>query len=337
MSIVMQKSLIRWLRQKGIAKVRGDLQSEGRCVSWTSRRSPEGSITGENTLSMRVVGGATSSRSVGGFAFRRSSRWCQTPAEKLAESELMCKGRWGSGECQTPDEEKCEGAEVGCKTPVGQGSIPSLEFEDTPLRSSSPTCPATPVEHTPNPKVETPVESFFTPVDETPTEKCQTPGSNVKTGNVRPRAIGFKWSDIGALSNNINMLCHQNWNLSYSTSEDFIEYCSKGDADFQFVNLVSWRYLWNCILTQHYFVFRIKIRILTKIKKWRLLQTVGTLCLQTCWTIWQTGFDSTSQLGNIFLSTGKMNIFVKSRFLTATLEQVDCASFRNGHWYTLKI
>ena len=142
---------------------------------------------------MRVVGVATSSRSVGGFAFRRSSRWCQTPAEKLAESELMCKGRWGSGECQTPDEEKCEEAEeaeVGCKTPVGQGSIP--EFEGTPPGSSSPLCPTTPVEHTPNPKVETPVESFFTPAEETPTEKCQTPGSNVETSSVRPRAIGFQ-------------------------------------------------------------------------------------------------------------------------------------------------
>merc|ERR1719312_1870766 len=35
----------RWLRQKGITKVKGDLLSEGRCrwSTWASRRSPEGS------------------------------------------------------------------------------------------------------------------------------------------------------------------------------------------------------------------------------------------------------------------------------------------------------
>ena len=164
--------------------------SEGRCTSttWTSRRSPEGSITGANALSMQSVGGATSTRSVGGFASRRSSRWCQTPAEKLTESELMCKGRWGSGECQSPDEEKEAG--VGCETLAGQGYIPSLEFEGTPL-GSSPTCPATPVEHTPNPVVETLGESRFTPAEETPTGKCETPGSKVESSSVRPRSIGF--------------------------------------------------------------------------------------------------------------------------------------------------
>ena len=186
----------RWLRQKGITKVKGDLLSEGRCrwSTWASRRSPEGSITGTNALSMRSVGGATSTRSVGGFASRRSSRWCQTPAEKLADSELMCKGRWGSGECQAPGEEKSqEAGGGGCKTPAGPSYIPSLELEGSPL-GSSPSCPATPVEHTPNPTmVETPAgeESCFTPADETPSGKCLTPGSKVEAGSVRPRSIGF--------------------------------------------------------------------------------------------------------------------------------------------------
>ena len=163
----------------------GDLQSEGRCTwpTWTSRRSPEGA----NVLSMKSVGGATSTRSVGGFASRRSSRWCQTPAEKLAESELMCKGRWGSGECQSPDSQE---AGVGCNTPAGQGYIPKLECDGTPLESS-PTCPATPVEHTPNPMVETPGVSFFTPAEETPVGKCETPGNKVETSSARPRSIGF--------------------------------------------------------------------------------------------------------------------------------------------------
>merc|ERR1719239_1019655 len=45
----------RWLRQKGITKVKGDLLSEGRCrwTAMTSRRSPEGSVTGANAYSMR--------------------------------------------------------------------------------------------------------------------------------------------------------------------------------------------------------------------------------------------------------------------------------------------
>ena len=156
----------------------------------TSRRSPEGSITGANAYSMRSVGGAMSTRSLGGLASRRSSMWCQTPAEKLVDSELMCKGRWGSGECQTPSKDKKNLASGGCKTPEVQGYLPSVEFEDTPL-GSSPMCPVTPVEHTPNPGVETPGEICLTPADETPTGKCETPGGKVDNSSVRLRSLGF--------------------------------------------------------------------------------------------------------------------------------------------------
>ena len=116
--------------------------------------------------------------------------WCQTPAEKLVDSELMCKGRWGSGECQTPSKDKKSLAGGGCKTPEVQGYLPSVEFEGTPL-GSSPMCPVTPVEHTPNPGVETPGEICLTPADETPTGKCETPGGKVDNSSVRLRSLGF--------------------------------------------------------------------------------------------------------------------------------------------------
>ena len=65
--------------------------AEGRC-RWSAKATPG---LGAHAFSTRSVAGAASTRTLGGFASRRSSRWCQTPAEKLAEAELMSKGRWG--------------------------------------------------------------------------------------------------------------------------------------------------------------------------------------------------------------------------------------------------
>ena len=75
---------VRWLRQRGISKVKGDLLSEGRC-RWSTENSP---------LGASKATGAMSTTSFGAFTSRRSSMWCKTPAEKLADSELMSKGRW---------------------------------------------------------------------------------------------------------------------------------------------------------------------------------------------------------------------------------------------------
>ena len=75
---------VRWLRQRGICKVKGDLLSEGRC-RWSTENSP---------LGASKATGAMSTTSFGAFTSRRSSMWCKTPAEKLADSELMSKGRW---------------------------------------------------------------------------------------------------------------------------------------------------------------------------------------------------------------------------------------------------
>ena len=58
--------------------------AEGRC-RWSTKATP---ALGAHAFSTRSVAGAASTRTLGGFASRRSSRWCQTPAEKLAEAEL---------------------------------------------------------------------------------------------------------------------------------------------------------------------------------------------------------------------------------------------------------
>ena len=63
---------------------RDDLLSEGRC-RWSTENSP---------LGANKATGAMSTTSFGAFTSRRSSMWCKTPAEKLADSELMSKGRW---------------------------------------------------------------------------------------------------------------------------------------------------------------------------------------------------------------------------------------------------
>ena len=128
-------------------------------------------------------GGADEQRKVGNWFTSNKSLlfiWM------LHISILISNARWGSGDCQTPEDKSPE-AGSDC-----QGFVPSMDFEEPSMGSSPAACPATPVEHTPHPMpVETPEEPTLTPAEETPRGKCATPGSKVEASSVRPRSIGF--------------------------------------------------------------------------------------------------------------------------------------------------
>ena len=96
--------------------------------------------------------------------------------------------RWGSGECQTPEEEK-----IPCQTPAGEGYNPMDEFFESP-EGSIPTCPTTPNVVTPNPVglIETLGEDCITPADASPIGECVTPGSGVDYRGSRVRKFGFE-------------------------------------------------------------------------------------------------------------------------------------------------